>query len=45
MTEQIYLLLIQVMPYLAIVVFIALFFVQAGYGIFHTKKWGWEYSE
>ena len=41
MTEQIYLLLIQVMPYLAIVVFIALFFVQAGYGIFHTKKWGW----
>lgn len=41
MTEQIYLLLIQVMPYLAIIVFITLFFVQAGYGIFHTKKWGW----
>ena len=28
------------MPLLAIVVFIALFFVKAGYGLFRTDKWG-----
>lgn len=29
-----------VMPLLAIVVFVALFFVKAGYGLFRTDKWG-----
>ena len=32
--------LMYIMPVLAIIVFIALFFVKAGYGIFHTKSWG-----
>lgn len=29
-----------VMPWLAVIVFIALFFVKAGYGIFRTSSWG-----
>lgn len=32
--------LMYIMPVLAIIVFIALFFIKAGYGIFHTKSWG-----
>ena len=32
--------LMYIMPVLAVIVFIALFFVKAGYGIFHTKSWG-----
>ena len=40
MEENLYHLLLKVMPPLAVVVFIALFFVKAGYGIFRTKTWG-----
>ena len=29
------------MPVLAVFVFIALFFIKAGYGMFQTKQWGW----
>ena len=32
--------LMYIMPVMAVIVFIALFFVKAGYGIFHTKSWG-----
>lgn len=32
--------LLMVMSILAIVVFIALYFVEAGYGVFYNKKWG-----
>ncbi len=32
--------LLLVMTILAVVVFIALFFVEAGYGVFYNKKWG-----
>lgn len=44
MTEQIYSFLINVMPYLAVVVFVALFFIHAGYGMFRSSKWGWSIS-
>ena len=35
-----YIIFLGVMTVIAIVVFIALFFVNAGYGMFQTKKWG-----
>ena len=38
--ESIYYTLLSVMPPLAIAVFIALFFIKAGYGIFRTRAWG-----
>ena len=40
MEQQIYNTLIIAMPILAVIVFIALFFVKAGYGIFQNKSWG-----
>ncbi len=40
MEEKIYQVLIRLMPVLAVIVFIALFFVKAGYGMFRTPKWG-----
>ena len=40
MEQQIYNTLIIAMPILAVIVFIALFFVKAGYGIFQNKNWG-----
>lgn len=33
--------LLYVMSMLALVVFVALYFVKAGYGIFRTARWGW----
>ena len=40
MAETLYTYLLYAMPPLAIIVFAALFFIKAGYGIFHTKAWG-----
>lgn len=40
MEQQLFDILMVAMPLLAIVVFIALFFVKAGYGLFRTDKWG-----
>ena len=40
MEQQIYNTLIIAMPILAVIVFIALFFIKAGYGIFQNKSWG-----
>ncbi len=40
MIETLYNTLITIMPILAIIVFIALFFIKAGYGMFRNKKWG-----
>lgn len=40
MTDTIYHVLLYIMPPLAVIVFLALFFVKAGYGIFRTKDWG-----
>ena len=40
MTENLYTYLLYAMPPLAIIVFAALFFIKAGYGIFRTKAWG-----
>ncbi len=37
---EIYNLCLLVMVVLAVVVFIALFFIKAGYGVFRTNKWG-----
>lgn len=36
-----YKLLLTIMPFLAITVFVSLFFIKAGYGIFQSKKWGY----
>lgn len=33
--------LLYVMSALALVVFVALYFIKAGYGIFRTARWGW----
>ena len=33
--------LLGVMSVLALVVFVALYFVKAGYGMFRTASWGW----
>ena len=38
--ESAYYTLLTVMPPLAVAVFIALFFIKAGYGIFRTRAWG-----
>lgn len=40
MTETLYTYLLYAMPPLAVIVFAALFFIKAGYGIFRTKAWG-----
>lgn len=40
MTETLYTYLLCAMPPLAVIVFAALFFIKAGYGIFRTKAWG-----
>ncbi len=41
MTYQTFEILLWVMCILALVVFISLYFVKAGYGIFRTKNWGY----
>ena len=38
--ERIYSFLMCAMPLLALVVFVALFFVHAGYGMFRSRSWG-----
>lgn len=40
MTDTLYQALLYIMPPLAVIVFLALFFVKAGYGMFRTKGWG-----
>lgn len=40
MIETLFDVLMYIMPVLAVTVFIALFFLRAGYGIFHTAGWG-----
>ena len=40
MAETVYTYLLYAMPPLAVIVFAALFFIKAGYGIFRTKAWG-----
>lgn len=40
MEQLLFHVLMVAMPLLAIVVFVALFFVKAGYGLFRTDKWG-----
>ena len=40
MVESVYHTLLYIMPPLAVLVFVALFFIKAGYGIFRTKAWG-----
>lgn len=41
MTQEIFNYLIWGMTAMAVVVFISLYFVKAGYGQFRTKQWGW----
>lgn len=41
MINLIYVAYCMVMALMAVVVFVALFFVKAGYGMFRTKQWGW----
>ena len=43
-TLENYYLLMKVMAALAVVVFVTLYFVKAGYGMFRTKYWGWAIS-
>lgn len=40
MEKTIYTSLMTLMPWIALFVFLTLFFVKAGYGMFHTKRWG-----
>ena len=40
MERQLFDALMVIMPVLAIIVFVALFFVKAGYGWFRTRNWG-----
>ena len=40
MLETHYHTLLLVMSVVALFVFVALYFVKAGYGMFHTEKWG-----
>ena len=45
MEESLYQVLCYIMPILAIVVFIALFYIQAGYGIFQNKQLGNKHTQ
>lgn len=36
--------MVKLMAGLALVVFISLYFVEAGYGQFRSRKWGWSIS-
>ena len=40
MGQQTFEFLLLAMSALAVIVFVALYYVRAGYGIFHTPKWG-----
>ena len=41
MNFETYQIMLYVLPFLAVIVFIALYFVKAGYGMFRTRSWGW----
>lgn len=41
MNYETYQLLLYGMSSLAVVVFVSLYFVKAGYGMFRTRSWGW----
>lgn len=41
MNDETYQLLLYGMSVLAVVVFVSLYFVKAGYGMFRTRSWGW----
>ena len=36
-----YQIMLYVLSFLAVIVFVALYFVKAGYGMFRTRSWGW----
>ena len=40
MGQQTFEFLLLAMSALAVIVFVALYYVRAGYGMFHTPKWG-----
>ena len=40
MNDETYQLLLYGMSVLAVVVFVSLYFVKAGYGMFRTRSWG-----
>lgn len=41
MNDETYQLMLYAMSALAVVVFVSLYFVKAGYGMFRTRSWGW----
>lgn len=41
MNYETYQIMLYVLSFLAVIVFIALYFVKAGYGMFRTRLWGW----
>lgn len=41
MNYETYQIMLYVLSFLAVIVFVALYFVKAGYGIFRTRSWGW----
>lgn len=41
MNYETYQIMLYVLSFLAVVVFVALYFVKAGYGMFRTRSWGW----
>ena len=41
MNYETYQIMLYVLAFLAVIVFIALYFVKAGYGMFRTRSWGW----
>lgn len=41
MNYETYQIMLYVLSFLAVIVFVALYFVKAGYGMFRTRLWGW----
>ena len=41
MNYETYQIMLYVLSFLAVIVFVALYFVKAGYGMFRTRSWGW----
>lgn len=41
MNYETYQIMLYVLSLLAVIVFVALYFVKAGYGMFRTRSWGW----
>ena len=44
MNYETYQIMLYVLSLLAVIVFVALYFVKAGYGMFRTRSWGWSVS-